>query len=250
MKDIDQGVDHQFAENFGKLLVEFGKIYNGFEAHGIDKIPTDRGALLVFYHGLIPIDAWYFGLHFYLQKKILIRALGDRWLFRTPGLSWLCRAVGAVPGDPQTAVTLLKNGRLVGVSPGGVREAIKGMSNNYKLVWGKRTGFAKVATEAQVDIIPVFTENIDETYVAPYAEKPIFQQIYELTKLPLVPILGVGFLPFPVKLRTWVGDPIPYDPDRSVEELRDLTAQGLNDLIQKHQNKNQNVLTALKNRLL
>lgn len=250
MKDLNQGVDLEFTQNFGKLIVEFGKIYNGFEAYGIEKIPLDKPALLVFYHGLIPVDAWYFGLHFYLQKKVLIRALGDRWLFRTPGLNWICRAVGAVPGDPKVALELLKNGNLVGVSPGGVREAIKGMSNNYKLVWGNREGFAKLAIEAKVDIIPVFTENIEETYVAPYAEKPIFQMLYEMTKLPLVPILGMGVLPFPVKLRTWVGDPITFDPSRSPKELKELTANALNELIEKHQNKKQNVIDAVRSRLL
>ncbi|MGE3974682.1 MAG: lysophospholipid acyltransferase family protein [Bdellovibrionales bacterium] len=249
MKDLDRGVDRQFADKLGKIIVWFGKIYNGFEVHGMHHIPLDRPALLVFYHGLIPIDAWYFGLHFYLEKKVLIRALGDRWLFRTPGLSWICRAVGAIPGDPKIAAALLKNGALVGVSPGGVREAIKGMSNNYKLVWGDRMGFAKVATEAQVDVIPVFTENIDETYIAPYAEHPIFQSLYHMTRLPLVPILSLFGLPFPVKLRTWVGEPIRFDPDRSVEELRDLTAQALNELIEKHQTKDQTVVDALKKRL-
>lgn len=250
VENLDSHIDHQFAEQFSKWVVAFGKAYNDFEVDGIDKIPTDRPALLVFYHGLLPIDAWYFGLYFYLKKKILIRALGDRWLFRTPGLNKLCRAVGALPGDPKDAVALLKSGCLVGVSPGGVQEAIKGISNNYKLMWGHRSGFARVAIEAQVDVIPVFTENIDETYVAPFAEHPIFQSLYRITKLPLVPIVGLGILPFPVKLKTWVGDPIPYVEGRTPEELRDLTSLGLKDLIAKRQKNNQGLVAALTKRWL
>jgi hypothetical protein len=45
-----------------------------------------------------------------------------------------------------------------------------------------------------------------------------FRWIYEKTRLPLVPIYGL----FPVKLVTYIGKPIEYEENRTVEELVEL----------------------------
>lgn len=226
----------------------FGRFYNGFEAKGVENIPKEGPALLVFYHCLNPLDAWYFGLQYYLDSGRLIRGLGDRFLFKTPGLAWLCRTVGGVPGSRDAALKLLKDGNLVGVSPGGVREAIKGTSNRYKLVWNNHVGFARVALDAGVDIIPCFTQNSEEMYRAPFAEHPLFQKLFEITKLPLVPMYGLGLLPFPVKLTAWIGKPIKIQKGETPESLRSRTEKALVEMIEKHQDKNQTVLSALGER--
>uniref|UniRef100_A0A8C9EP42 Transmembrane protein n=1 Tax=Pavo cristatus TaxID=9049 RepID=A0A8C9EP42_PAVCR len=43
----------------------------------------------------------------------------------------------------------------------------------------------------------------------------ILRKLYERIRLPVVPMYGW----FPVKLRTFIGEPIPYDPDMTAEEL-------------------------------
>ena len=48
--------------------------------------------------------------------------------------------------------------------------------------------------------------------------KGFFRWIYEKTRLPLVPIYGL----FPVKMITYLGKPIEYDENRSVEQLVEL----------------------------
>lgn len=53
------------------------------------------------------------------------------------------------PGSVTTCAQVLKSGDLVAISPGGLLEAQFG-DENYKLMWGKRIGFAKVAIEAKV----------------------------------------------------------------------------------------------------
>lgn len=233
-----------------KVISKFGEIYNGFESQGEENIPSTSGALIVFYHGLMPLDAWYFGLQYYLKSGRLIRGLGDRWLFKTPLLKNLVRSVGALEGSPKTAVDLLKSGELVGVSPGGVKEAVAGTSKNYQLVWGQREGFARVATEAQVSVIPAFTVNVESLYLSPLSDHPIFQTLYEATRLPLVPIIGIGPLPFPVKVKTVIGKPIPFDPNRTPNELVKETRKALEQLIADHQPKQTSVLKALKRRFL
>lgn len=43
----------------------------------------------------------------------------------------------------------------------------------------------------------------------------LFRWLYERFRLPIAPVYGG----FPVKFRTFLGDPIPYDPNTSAVEL-------------------------------
>ncbi len=46
-------------------------------------------------------------------------------------------------------LVIFKEGDLLAISPGGVREALFS-DENYKMIWNSRIGFAKVALKAQV----------------------------------------------------------------------------------------------------
>lgn len=223
----------QLLSQIAKTITKFGEFYNKYEIKGVENIP-EGGALIVMYHGLVPLDLWYFGLKVYLLTGRLPAALVDRWLTKTPGLAWLTKSVGAVSADFEIALKFLKEGNLVGVAPGGVREAISGSANNYKLIWGKRQGFAKLAIEAGVPIIPGFTQNVEGLYKAPFAGHAFFQNLYEKTRLPLVPIIGIGPLPFPVKLTTYLGPPVQPHKGETPDKLVERTRHSLEALIAEH----------------
>ena len=72
----------------------------------------------------------------------------------------------------------------------------------------------------------------------------LWSKIYLHTKVPLTPIYGG----FPVKLRTYLGDPIP-SWNFEVEELRLETIAKIQDLINEHQQVPGNVVRAIKERL-
>ena len=97
--------------------------------------------------------------------------------------------------------------------------------------WKSRVGFAKIALEAKVPIIPVFTKNIRESVRTISCGRPLMKWIYDKTRLPCAPIYGG----FPVKMTTFIGDPIPYNSEDTPEELRDKCKKALEDLIEKHQ---------------
>lgn len=52
-------------------------------------------------------------------------------------------------GTREECLIALKNGHLVSISPGGVREALFS-DESYRLMWGNRKGFAQVALDAKV----------------------------------------------------------------------------------------------------
>jgi 1-acyl-sn-glycerol-3-phosphate acyltransferase len=57
----------------------------GYEVSGMENIPDDTPALIVYYHGAIPIDLYYFVAKTILFKNRLIHTVADRFLFNIPG---------------------------------------------------------------------------------------------------------------------------------------------------------------------
>jgi len=76
--------------------------------------------------------------------------------------------------------------------------------------------------------------------------KDWFRNVYEKTRVSFR--VYVGF--YPVKLRTFVGEPIKYDENRTVEELVDLTKQRLAELIKKNQRLPGSIWRALLDRFI
>ena len=68
---------------YHKLFHIFHNI--GHEIVGIENIPVG-GALLVLYHGNVSIDFFYFHSHMILHQNRLIKGVGDRILFKIPGI--------------------------------------------------------------------------------------------------------------------------------------------------------------------
>ncbi|XP_044727361.1 transmembrane protein 68 isoform X2 [Chrysoperla carnea] len=220
----------QTARNIVAILWDaHGFLWHGFEITGLEYIPKDSAALIIYYHGAIPVDLYYFIAKVFLFRNRLIHTVADRFLFNIPGWKIISEVLKVIPGTVQTCSTILKEGNLLAISPGGVYEAQ--FSTSYELMWKKRLGFAKVAIDAKVPIIPMFTENVREAFRAVSLGRRIWLKLYAWTKFPFAPIYGG----FPVKMRTHLGAPIPYDENLTPEELQTKVHQALSELIAKHQ---------------
>ncbi|XP_074058532.1 DGAT1/2-independent enzyme synthesizing storage lipids isoform X2 [Macrotis lagotis] len=196
-------------------------------------------------------------LHIYKRKNVLKEAYshnlwdGARKTVATVwdghaavwhGFSLLLDVFCALHGPREKCVEVLKSGHLLAISPGGVREALIS-DETYSLIWGDRKGFAQVAIDAQVPIIPMFTQNIREGFRSLGGTR-LFRWLYEKFRYPFAPIYGG----FPVKLRTYLGDPIPYDPMVTAEELAEKTKNAVQELIDRHQRIPGNIMSALLER--
>lgn len=171
-------------------------------------------------------------------------SIAAQFLFKTPGLRLLMDVIKATPGSVQQIANLLKAEEIVSVAPGGIREA-QFSSEYYDLIWNGHLGFAKAACLGEAPIIPVFTQNVREAFRTAPLMRGFFRKVYEKTKLPLLPIYGG----FPVKLRTYIGKPIPYDKNASPEEVAEKTADAVSQLIHEHQQLPGSIVKALIARL-
>eukprot|EP00095_Tigriopus_kingsejongensis_P000366 maker-scaffold319_size207808-snap-gene-0.25 protein:Tk00366 transcript:maker-scaffold319_size207808-snap-gene-0.25-mRNA-1 annotation:"GI15521" len=207
-----------------------GWIWFGYEVKGLENIPTEGPALIIYYHGALPIDYYYLVAKIILQKQRGVHSVVDRFLFKIPGMGTFLKVFNCTPGSVEICVAELNKGNLLGLAPGGVYEALFG-DHHYELMWKKRTGFARIALEAGCPVIPVFTQNVRESFRAFQYFTRIFTYLYEKTRLPLVPVYGG----FPVKLITHVGVPITLDPGTSPEEARITLKTAVEDLIDESQ---------------
>ncbi|XP_068215596.1 DGAT1/2-independent enzyme synthesizing storage lipids isoform X1 [Palaemon carinicauda] len=217
-----------------------GYIWHGFEVNGLENIPDEGPCLLIYYHGAIPLDVYYLVARTILTKGRLIRCVGDRFLEKVPGWKVILEAFHITPGTVSSCTQILEEGHILSISPGGVREA-QFSDHNYQLLWGQRTGFAKVAISANSPVVTMFTENVREAFRTVSWPQKFWSMLYEKFRFPMAPIYGG----FPVKLRVHLSNPIHHLPNETPEELAIRIQESLEKLIRDHQKLPGNILRAL-----
>ncbi len=184
------------------------------ELHNPERIPQG-GVLLVGNHALMGVDSM--ALYPLLVKHTgrLPRGLADRVLWRVPPLGRGLERIGAVPGEQDAAVDLLKAGEMVLVYPGGGPESFKRPKDHYKLLWKERLGFIRVALRAQVPIVPIMAAGTDHAYRYLFHDKWIARRLTGRARYDFPISVGIGLLPLPGKFTYTVGAPIlpPGGPD-------------------------------------
>ncbi|XP_007231136.3 transmembrane protein 68 [Astyanax mexicanus] len=219
-----------------------GTIWHGYELHGLENIPDSGPALIVYYHGAIPIDYYYFLAKVIILKGRTCHSVADHILFKMPGFRLLLEVFSVIHGPREECVRALQDGHLLGISPGGVREALLS-DHTYQLQWGKRTGFAQVAIDSRAPIIPMFTQNVREGFRS-LGTLRFFRWVYERFRVPIAPVYGG----FPVKFHTFLGRPILYDPNVTATELAEKVQGALHALIKEHQKIPGSIIRALLER--
>lgn len=223
-------------------FVELLRMYHRHEVVGLENIPEKGGGLIVVNHSLATYDIVLLWAAIYEQTGRLTRGLVDRLFYKVPGVGPFITGLGVAEGSPLNAARLLKSGELVCVAPGGMREALRPSSHRYKIDWGSRKGFARLAAEQGVPIILAACPRADELYdVFP---SPLTRWAYERLKIPLFFARGVGPTPIPrpIKLTHYLSKPMAIraagdegfnDADierfrnRLVRKMKQLMARGL-----------------------
>ena len=218
LSDVDEWGRSEHMRELARRV--FDPVYRHWfrvEWDGLEKIPTDGGALIVANHaGAIPSDApsIMHGIETELGRPVYGLA---EYIFReVPVVGTLWSRVGGVTAQPDNAYRLLREqGQLVLVFPEGTKGTSKSYSERYRLRRFGRGGFVEIAMRAGVPIVPIAVVGAEESM-------PIVFKIPQLAKVlgvPYVPVtanmlalgpLGlVGYFPAKFKLR--VLDPIRFE---------------------------------------
>jgi len=141
---------------------KFANTFHGHQVYGMENIPSNSPVILLWYHGPVPVDYMSLVAKIYLRDGKMINSVVHKSLTGNLLSRDTAKLLELTSGGRSYYVDKLKKGEIVGVAVGGAEEAC--FDFDYNTEWGSRTGFANVALEAGVPIIPIFTENIREAY--------------------------------------------------------------------------------------
>ena len=98
------------------------RLYHRHEVHGLDNIPKSGPVIIACNHSLATYDISLLMTAVYQKLNRFPRALIDRAFYKIPGLGELMEKLGCIVGSPENAQSLLSNGELLYLAPGGMQE--------------------------------------------------------------------------------------------------------------------------------
>jgi len=134
-------------------------------AVGLERIPRTGPVLLVGNHTIYGgLDLATLGLAIYEGTGRHVRGLADHLHYAIPGWRDLLGRLGAVPGSRENCARLFAAGQPVLVFPGGGREVNRRKGEAYQLIWKERIGFARLAIEHGVPVVPFASVGVDDMF--------------------------------------------------------------------------------------
>src|SRR5438874_9200446 len=202
-------------------------LWHRAEVRGLDRIPEDGPVLLVGNHsgGNMAPDTLVFTLAFasYFGVERPFYQLAHNLVLAMPQLSWL-RKFGAVAASRQNTEAALRAGAALLVYPGGDYEVHRPSWESSTVDFGGRTGFARMALEHDVPIVPVVAIGGQETALFLSRGEGLARllRIDKLFRLKVLPIslaapwglnIGdfVGHIPLPAKITVSVLKPVDLE---------------------------------------
>ncbi|MBL8923620.1 MAG: 1-acyl-sn-glycerol-3-phosphate acyltransferase [Myxococcaceae bacterium] len=221
---------------------------------GFEHVPASPAMLVSNHSGgtLIP-DVWGFAIawyrHFGTNRPLHI--LGHELLFSTRASARFFSSCGVLRATPEVATEVLGDlKRDLLVLPGGDRDAWRPYRDRYRVNFAGRTGYARVAHELQVPVVPVAHAGAHETLLVLSSGERLarWAGLHRFARAEIWPVhlslpwgLAIGPLPhfpLPARLRYLVGAPVrpaplPYgDDDVSAfdERVREAIQRQLDEL--------------------
>jgi Diacylglycerol acyltransferase len=205
--------------------------YHRYTVEGLDRLDGPDTVLIVGYHGRP--WAW--------DMAMLLAAMYDRYGYyphgivhrgfdQLPGLRFLAAALGCVTTDGPVIETAVARGEHVVTTPGGAHEGCRTFLDNYRVDWGERVGYVRLALRYGLRIVPVAAAGADGTYIGLTDPESFAVRLGVPRDWAWIPWVGLGPLglfpfspPFPVRMRQLIGEPI----DPAADGVRADDREGL-----------------------
>jgi 1-acyl-sn-glycerol-3-phosphate acyltransferase len=203
----------------------YAELYHRGEVRGLHNIPEHGPVLLVGNHsgGTLIADTFVFSAAFYehFGPQRDFHQLAHDMVFRVPGIREMVARWGTVPASPENMELALNRGAALLVYPGGDWETYRPSWESAKIDFAGRRGFARLALEYNVPVVPVVAIGGQETGLflgrgSRLSRALRLDKSLRLKVLP--PVLGPPFgttildlplrVPLPAKITVSVGQPI------------------------------------------
>lgn len=251
---IENHYDADSTENFDYRLVRLAlkpvrliaKSYFRADVQGIDSVPDGR-AMIVGNHnaGITFLEPLFMGAEWYRhhgEDEPLFFLTHDT-MVSIPLFRNVILKLGSVRASMDNSVKLFEEGRKLVVFPGGNHEAFRKYTDRHKIDFGGHKGFAKLAVETDVPIVPMVFVGGHETFFVLtrgetlgrifHSEKILRSKAFPISiALPWGVMVGPFFhFPLPAKSTIEFGEPfMPSEvvrrnakKDRKVQAVYDHT---------------------------
>ena len=132
---------------------------------GLEHLPPDGRFLLVGNHTPTAIETLLIPYELRRRLGLTVRPLAHHMFGYFTGLpADILAALGAVVGTPEGTRALMRANQPILVFPGGERDVGKAKDELYRVLWGKRDGFARLAIEHDYPIVPAALVGGDDVY--------------------------------------------------------------------------------------
>jgi len=172
--------------------------YFRYEVEGFENLDTGRPGLIVGYHGRpVAYDLCILAVEMVERLGYMPHAVVHGAVEANPVLKWLSDGLGFVTGDGEAFTEAASRNEHVVVLPGGTREGCRSIRDRYRVEWGKRTGYLRLALHHGLQVIPVAAHGIDAAYIGLNDGYRWGKRVSMPARLPLWFGLGpLGFWPF------------------------------------------------------
>ena len=222
--DVDEwGRSEHMRSILRRVYNPMYKYWFRVEWEGLEKIPSDGGALLIANHaGAIPPDApaIMHGIEQELGRPVY--GLADYFFRTVPVVGTLWSRTGGVPAHPDNAYRILHDQKqLALVFPEGTKATSKTYADRYRLRRFGRGGFVEIAMRAGVPVIPIAVVGAEESMPTVFR----ISGVAKMLGLPYFPVtvnsllMGpIGYVTyFPTKIKLRVLDPVTFDVEPGQE---------------------------------
>jgi hypothetical protein len=200
------------------------RVYHRYQIEGFEQLERPGAALLVGYHGRpLAFDQCMLTVTIFERLGYLPHGVINDVLASRPRLKRWVDQLGFVTGDGPRIAEAVARGEHVMVQPGGVREAARSWRAKYRVEWGNRRGYLKLALRHRLPIIPLAADGVDDAFVGVNDGYALSTRLGLPKQLPLWLGFGIGgpwplAAPLPVQITQRIGAPIDPAAEGVVDE--------------------------------
>ncbi len=198
------------------------------EQEGAERVP-DSPVLIAANHsgGVMIPDGWALAWMWYrtFGPERTLAMLGHNMVFAQPHVAKLFANLGALKASPSAALHMLRDhGQDAIVMPGGDIDVMRPYRDAFRVCFGGRLGYARIALRAGVPIVPLANSGAHGTLVILRRGRRIaralgLQTIVRANVFPISLTVPWGLtigpwphVPIPVRMRFRFGDPVSLGP--------------------------------------
>jgi hypothetical protein len=197
-------------------LAGFGLLrrYHRYRVVGLETLLAPGAKLIVAYHGRpLALDQCMLTVVLHERLGYLPHGIIHGAFDQHPALRWLKEGLGFVTRDGPELAEAVARGEHLLVQPGGTREGCRSFRHRYRVDWGQRMGYLRLAIKYALPIVPVAGHGMDDAFIGLNDGYALGRRVKVPWGLPLW--LGLGAtglwpfsLPLPVRMTQVVGRPI------------------------------------------